>query len=112
VLFYPVSPSVVFDPVQLPGPQGAHRPALMVAVPVSALVWPVREGSGGSARSALVVGGAGKIESKELVAWCTVVAIAPAVVRRDGRVQADGRPCDHARLGALEQELDDRRGRG
>ena len=38
--------------------------------------------------------------------WCTVVVTAPAVVRRDGRVQAQGRPCDHARLGAAEQELD------
>ena len=42
----------------------------------------------------------------EPVVWCTVVVTAPAVVRRDGRVQAQGRPCDHARLGAAEQELD------
>jgi hypothetical protein len=40
------------------------------------------------------------------VVWCTVVVTAPAVMRRDGRVQAQGRPCDHARLGAAEQELD------
>ncbi|MCA1675190.1 MAG: transposase, partial [Actinobacteria bacterium] len=34
------------------------------------------------------------------------------VVRRDGRVQAVGRPCDHARLGVAEQELDRRCGPG
>lgn len=53
-----------------------------------------------------MVQGAGKITSGELVAFCKVVAVAPAKVRRDGRVQADGRPCDHARLGAAEVELD------
>src|SRR5664280_2271175 len=54
----------------------------------------------------MVVQAAGKIRSGELVAFCKVVAVAPALVRRDGRVQADGRPCDHARLGAAEVELD------
>ena len=84
----------------------------MVAVPVSALAWPVRAGSGGDGRSALVVAGAEPIMAGEPVAWCKVVVVAPAVVRRDGRVQADGRPCDHARLGAAEQELDRRCGPG
>jgi len=78
----------------------------MVAVPVSALVWPVRAGSGGDGRSALLVAGTSPIATGEPVVWCTVVVTAPAVVRRDGRVQAQGRPCDHARLGAAEQELD------
>ena len=41
-----------------------------------------------------------------------MVALTPAVVRRDGRVQAEGRPCDHARLGAAEVELDRRCGPG
>ena len=41
-----------------------------------------------------------------------VVAAAPAVVRRDGRVQAGGHPADHARLGALEQQLDELAGPG
>ena len=41
-----------------------------------------------------------------------MVAVAPAVVRRDGQVQACGHPADHARLGALEQQLDDLAGRG
>jgi len=84
----------------------------MVAVPVSALVWPVRAGSGGDGRSALLVAGTSPIATGEPVVWCTVVVTAPAVVRRDGRVQAQGRPCDHARLGAAEQELDRRCGPG
>jgi hypothetical protein len=83
-----------------------------VAVPVSALVWPVRAGSGGDGRSALLVAGTSPIATGEPVVWCTVVVTAPAVVRRDGRVQAAGRPCDHARLGAAEQELDRRCGPG
>ena len=37
--------------------------------------------------------------------FCKVVAVAPAVVRRDGRVQAQGKPCDYARLG-VEEHLD------
>ena len=36
-----------------------------------------------------------------------VVAVARAVVRRDGRIQAGGHPACHARLGALEQQLDE-----
>jgi hypothetical protein len=84
----------------------------MVAVPVSALAWPVRAGSGGDGRSALVVAGPSPITTGDLVAWCKVVVVAPARLRRDGRVQAQGRPCDHARLGAAEQELDRRCGPG
>jgi len=38
--------------------------------------------------------------------------VTPAVVRRDGRIQAEGRPCDHARLGAAEGELERRCGPG
>lgn len=83
----------------------------MVAIPLSELAWPVR-GSGGDGRSVLVVGGGAPIRTGVAVAWCKIVAVAPAVVRRDGRVQADGRPCDHARLGVVEQELDRRCGPG
>jgi hypothetical protein len=84
----------------------------MVAVPVSALVWPVRAGSGRDGRSALLVAGAEPVTAGGPVAWCKVVVVAPAVLRRDGRVQAEGRPCDHARLGVAEQELDRRCGPG
>jgi hypothetical protein len=96
--------------VEIPGVDQAAARAVMVAVPLSALVWPVRAGSGGDGRSALLVAGAKPITAGEPVVWCTVVVTAPAVVRRDGRVQAAGRPCDHARLGAAEQELDRRCG--
>jgi len=41
-----------------------------------------------------------------------VVAVAPAVVRRDGRIQAGGHPACHARLGALERQLDELAGPG
>jgi hypothetical protein len=106
VSFYPVPSRPAIAGVEVPGvDQGAAR-AVMVAVPVSALVWPVRADSGGDGRSALVVAGTSPIAMGEPVVWCTVVVTAPAVVRRDGRVQAQGRPCDHARLGAAEQELD------
>ena len=84
----------------------------MVAVPVSALSWPVRAGSGGDGRSALVVEGAERITAGDPVAWCKIVVVAPALLRRDGRVQADGRPCEHAGLGGLERELDRRCGPG
>jgi len=91
---------------------GQAAAARMVAIPLSELAWPVRAGSGGDGRSALVVGGGAPIRSGVAVAWCKIVAVVPAVVRRDGRVQADGRPCDHARLGVAERELDRRCGPG
>lgn len=100
---YPVSSLGAIPDVQFPG---GDQGSIMVAVPISALSWPVRDGSDGDGRSAMVVQGTGKIETGDLVAFCKVVVVAPARVRRDGRVQADGRPCDHARLGAAEVELD------
>jgi len=112
VSFYPVSSRPAIAGVEVPGGDQAAARAVMVAVPVSALVWPVRAGSGGDGRSALLVAGTSPIATGEPVVWCTVVVTAPAVVRRDGRVQAQGRPCDHARLGAAEQELDRRCGPG
>ena len=110
--FYPVPSRPAIVGVEVPGGDLAAARAVMVAVPVSALVWPVRADSGGDGRSALVVAGTSSIAAGEPVVWCTVVVTAPAVVRRDGRVQAQGRPCDHARLGAAEQELDRRCGPG
>lgn len=101
--FYPVSPVSAIPDVQLPE---AGAGMVRVAVPISALSWPVADGSDTGGRSAMVVGAAGKITSGELVAFCKVVAVAPAKMRRDERVQADGRPRDHARSGAGEVELD------
>jgi len=41
-----------------------------------------------------------------MVVFLKPVAVAPAVVRRDGRVQAAGHPADHARLGLAKERLD------
>ena len=43
--------------------------------------------------------------------FCKPVAVAAAVVRRNGRVQAAGHPADHARLGLAEERLDALTGR-
>ncbi len=110
--FYSVSSRPAIPGVEVPGGDQGAAQAVMVAIPVSALAWPVRAGSGGDGRSALVVAGAEPVTAGGLVAWCKVVVVAPAVLRRNGRVQAQGRPCDHARLGAAEQELDRRCGPG
>jgi hypothetical protein len=107
VLFYPALSSVANTPVD-----GIGAATRMVAVPVWALGWPVRAGSDGDDRSASVVAGAGPIKTGDRVAWCKIVAMTPALVRRDGRVQAQGSPAEHARLGAAEQELDRRCGPG
>jgi hypothetical protein len=109
VSFYSVVSSAAIADVPV---CGVDQATVMVAVPVSALVWPVRAGSGADGRSAWVVAGGEKIKAGDPVAWCKVVVVAPAVVRRDGRVQAQGRPCDHARLGVAELELDRRCGPG
>ena len=106
--FYPASSVNVSSVGAIPDvafPDGDQGTAI-VAVPISALSWPVRDGSDGDGRSAMVVEAAEKIKSGDLVAFCKVVVVAPAKVCRDGRVQAEGRPCDHARLGAAEVELD------
>ena len=109
--FYPaVLPDVTLaggdDAVfELPG--GAQ----MVAVRVADLVSPAGRGRGGDGRSALVAAGAGRIRSGDLVVFCKPVAVAAAVVRRNGRVQAAGHPADHARLGLAEERLDALTGR-
>jgi Transposase DDE domain len=102
---YTLSSVVASGCVEDVGP-GSGLAAMVVAVPLSALAWPVRQDSDGDGRSALVVTGAAGLRAGEPVAWCKIVAVCPAVLRRDGRVQADGRPCEHARLGAAEQELE------
>jgi hypothetical protein len=58
------------------------------------------------------VAGTPQIRAGEQLVFLKMVAVAPAVVRRDGQVQAGGHPADHARLGALEQQLDDLAGPG
>jgi hypothetical protein len=78
----------------------------MVAVRLADLRSPARTGVGTDARTALVAAGTGPIRTGDVVVFCKPVAIAPAVVRRDGRVQAAGHPADHARLGVAEDRLD------
>ncbi|HEY3033899.1 MAG TPA: hypothetical protein VGJ54_04475, partial [Streptosporangiaceae bacterium] len=65
---------------------------------------------GGNDRTALVAAGAGRIRAGDLVVFCKPVVVAAAVVRRDGHVQAGGHPADHARLGLIEQQLDEMTG--
>jgi hypothetical protein len=78
----------------------------MVAVRAADLAWPARVGVGSDGRTALVAAGAGPIRSGDVVVFLKPVAVAAAVVRRDGRVQAAGHLADHARLGVAEQQLD------
>ena len=111
MLFYPVArPDVT--------PSGAEDAGLsllgqagMVAVRVADLASPAGPGLGRDGRSALVVAGAGRIRSGDPVVFLKPVAVAPAVVRRDGRVQAAGHPADHARLGVAEERIDALAGR-
>lgn len=78
----------------------------MVAVRVADLGSPAREGLGKDGRTALTAAGAGPVRTGDLVVFCKPVAVAAAVVRRDGRVQAAGHLADHVRLGVAEQRLD------
>jgi hypothetical protein len=86
--------------------------ALMVAVRLSDVVSPAGRPLGEGDRSALVIVGTEKIRAGDQVVFLKPVAVAPARVRRDGRVQAQGSPCDHARLGPLEDWLEGQAGPG
>ena len=81
---------------------GAGIVAVRAADLRSPLRRPPREGD----RTALTAEGAGKIRAGDMVVFLKPVAVVPAVVRRDGRVQAGGHPADHARLGIIERQLD------
>jgi len=87
---------------------------VMVAVRLADLVTPLRNGRlpGGDCRSALAVGGTRRIRAGEPVVFCKIVALAPAQVRQDGRVQAKGSPVHHATLGSLEEWLEEKAGPG
>ena len=109
---YPAGPrsaSSTTDDGEVPG-----GGSLMVAVRLEDLASPLRNGGplGEGDRSALVIGGTEKIRTGDAVVFCRVVAVAPARVRRDGRVQAQGSPCDHATLGPLEEWLEAQAGPG
>jgi len=98
---FPATPGAVADGWPA-GLAGAGIVAVRVADLQSPLRRPVREGE----RTALTAHGAGKIRTGDVVVFCKPVAVAAAVVRRDGRVQAGSHPADHARLGVIEQQLD------
>jgi Transposase DDE domain/Insertion element 4 transposase N-terminal len=102
---YPVSPDAA---------SSVADGGVMVAVRLANLVTPLRNGRlpGGGCRSALVIGGTRRIRTGEPVVFCKIVAVAPAQVRQDGRVQAKGSPVHHATLGPLEEWLEEQAGPG
>ena len=103
---YPVSPGAASS--------AAEGGEVMVAVRLADLATPLRNGRlpGGDCRSALVTGGTRRIRTGEPLVFCKIVAVAPAQVRRDGRVQAKGSPVRHATLGPLEDWLEEKAGPG
>jgi hypothetical protein len=111
VSFYPVLPLPASDAAGEEVPGGG---SLTVAVRLEDVVSPLRSGRlpGEGDRSALVTGGTERIRSGDLVVFLKIVAVAVARVRRDGRVQAQGSPLDHATLGPLEEWLERQAGPG
>jgi hypothetical protein len=87
---------------------------MVVAVPAELLASPLRSGRGleDADRSALVIGGTGRIRTGGRVVFLKVVAVTEAVVARDGQVRAEGRPYDHVTLGPLEDWLGAQAGPG
>jgi hypothetical protein len=102
------------DDLGLSGVDAAGLPGAtaIIAVRVADLVPPCGRPLAEAGRTALVVAGTPKIRTGDQLVFVKVVAVAPAVVRRDGRIQAGGHPASHARLGAAEQQLDDMVGPG
>jgi Insertion element 4 transposase N-terminal/Transposase DDE domain len=86
-----------------PVPVGSGLAGGVLAVRVADLV--VADGADGT--ELLAPGAAGPVRDGDLVAWCTVVAVTPAVLDEDGRVGAEGWLPDHVRLGGLEEHLGD-----
>jgi hypothetical protein len=91
-----------------PGEDAGEVPGggtLMIAVRLSDLVSPAGRPLSEGDRSVLAIAGTEKIRTGDQVVFLKVVAVAAARVRRDGRVQAQGSPCEHATLGPLEEWL-------
>jgi hypothetical protein len=103
VLSYPVPPHAV--PVSA---------GMIVAVPLELVASPLRNGGDldETDRSALVIGGTGKIRTGGATVYLKVVAVTEAQVTRDGQVRAAGGPVRHATLGPLEEWLDAQAGPG
>jgi hypothetical protein len=96
------------------GEDGQAPGGLMAAFRVEDVASPLRNGGPLAAgdRPALVIGGTTRIRAGEPAVFCKVVAVAPAQVRRDGRVQAQGSPLHHATPGPLEDWLGEKAGPG
>ena len=91
---------------------GLPGAAAVIAIRAADLVPPCGRPPAEGERTALTVAGTPQIGAGDQLVFVKVVAVAPAVVRRDGRIQAGGHPACHARLGALEQQLDELAGPG
>ncbi len=102
------------DDLGLSGGDAAGLPGAtaIIAMRLADLVPPCGRPMAEAGRTALVVAGTPKIRTGDQLVFVKVVAVAPAVVRRGGRVQAGGHPAGHARLGAAERQLDDLLGPG
>jgi hypothetical protein len=84
-----------------PEPVGAGLAGGVVAVRLADLA--AVDGVDGT--PVLVATGPARPRDGDLVAWCTVTAVAPAVLDADGRLGAEGWLPDHVRLGVLEEHL-------
>ena len=110
MLLYSASPVRATRPGQRPVPVAGQDsrqqvPAGMIAVPVDRLCAEVSRIAGaGQGAGAVTVAGGGLVGG-QLAVFAAPVVTAPVVRRRDGRVQADGHPGDHARLMLLEDQL-------
>ena len=106
---YPAVPSAA-SPARVSGWPPELGDARVIAVRLGDLRSPLRRPAREGDRTALTAAGAGTIRAGDVVVFCKPAAVAPAVVRRDGRVQAGGHPADHARFGLAEQRLDEMTG--
>ena len=96
-------PGFVRSRVPRSGPEGSGLAGGVLAVRVADLVW----ADGVDGADLLMPGQARAVRDGDLVAWCTVVAVTPAVLDDNGRIGADGWLPDHVRLGGLEEHLGD-----
>ena len=101
-------------PVCIFADEGDLPAGMTVAVRLADLVSPLKNGAplGDGDRSALAVAGTATIRTGETAVFLKVVAVAPAVVTREGQVRAAGSPCARATLGPLEDWLDAQAGPG
>jgi hypothetical protein len=107
VKFYRAAPVNTIPAGQASAGDTGHAD-LAAALPGAARVIAIRAADLGSPcsrpaaegdRTALVVAGTPRIHAGDQLLFVKVVAVAPAVVRRDGRIQAAGHPaCLHAHL--------------